>query len=257
MHSMKEKKNERFEGRFSLGKNGIAYITNKETGQVIEVHKHNAGTALSRDFVLVEITDPRKGLGEVVEVVKRAKTGFVGVVHKKGENYVLIPDDFKIPEIFIPRANADEKNLKVGEKAYVEIEKYEPLLIGKIKKHLGAVGSNDAQMHGIALEQGFDFSFPKEVDEEANKLDRNGIHPDEKKQRRDMRSVVTFTIDPEDAKDFDDALSFRKIDEHRYEIGIHIADVSHYVRPGTALDREAQKRTTSVYLVDRTILSTR
>ena len=251
--SQKKHKNERFEGRFSLGKNGIAYITNKETGQVIEVHKHHAGTALSRDFVLVEITDPRRGIGEVVEVIQRAKKGFVGVVHRKGENYVLIPDDFKIPEIFIPREHADEENLVVGEKAYVEIEQYEPLLIGKIKKHLGAVGSNDALMHGIALEQGFDFSFPKEVEEEANVIDARGITKEERTKRRDMRDVTTFTIDPEDAKDFDDALSFREIDEHTYEVGIHIADVSHYVQPGSAIDKEAQKRTTSVYLVDRTI----
>jgi len=247
------KKNERFEGRFSIGKNGIAYITNKETGEVIEVHKHAAGGALSRDFVLVEITDPRRKLGEVVEIIQRAKKGYVGTITKKGEHYELIPDDYKIPEIFIPKDQADEKNLKIGEKVYVEITQYEPILIGRVVRHLGVVGSNDANMHGIALEQGFDFTFPEEVEEEAKRIDEQGISEDDRKKRKDMRNIPTFTIDPEDAKDFDDALSFRELDEDHYEIGVHIADVSHYVRPNSAIDKEAQKRTTSLYLVDRTI----
>ncbi len=248
-----ERKGRQFEGKFSLGKNGIAYITDTKTGDVIEVHSHHAGTALSRDFVRVEIIDPRRKLGEVIEIIRRAKKGFVGIVSKKGEHYIVQPDDFKIPQIFVPKQYADEENIKLGEKVYVEIEKYEPILIGKIKKHLGKAESNDARMHGIALEQGFDFDFPKEVEEEAKKLDIKGISDEEKKQRKDFRATPTFTIDPIDAKDYDDALSFREIDDLHYEIGIHIADVSHYVRPGTAIDKEAQKRTTSVYLVDRTI----
>ena len=245
------KKNQTFEGRYSLGKNGIAYIKNKETGDVIEVPAHDAGTALSRDMVLVQINDVIKKEGEIIAIVERAKTGFVGVIKKQGEHYVVNPDDFKIPDIIIPKNKAD--NPKIGEKVYVEIDSYEPHLTGHVVKHLGKINSNDAIMHGIALEQGFDFSFPEEVHKEAKELDRIGITEEEKKNRRDMRDVLTFTIDPADAKDFDDALSFREIDDTSYEIGIHIADVSHYVRPGSALDEEAQKRTTSVYLVDRTI----
>ncbi|MCD5389906.1 MAG: ribonuclease R [Candidatus Pacebacteria bacterium] len=244
-------KNQTFEGRYSLGKNGIAYIKNRDTGDVIEVPKHDGGTAMSRDIVLVEITDAKRNEGRVVEIVARAKTGFVGIIKAHGDHFNLHPDDFKIPEILIPNALAD--NPTVGEKVYAEIETYEPTLTGRIVKHLGKVGSNDALMNGIALEQGFDFSFSDEVEAEADALEKKGITNDERENRRDMRDTLTFTIDPADAKDFDDALSFKKLDDKTYEIGIHIADVAHYVTPGSALDNEAQKRTTSVYLVDRTI----
>lgn len=244
-------KNTTFEGRYSLGKNGIAYIKNKETGDVIEVPKHDAGTALSRDLVLVEITDPKKNEGRVVEIIERAKKGFVGIIKKHDSNFILNPDDFKIPDITIPANMAD--NPTAGEKVFVEITSYTPILTGKVVKHLGVPNSNDASMHGIALEQGFDFTFPEEVEKEAAALEAKGITDEDRADRHDMRDTLTFTIDPADAKDFDDALSFVEIDENTYEIGIHIADVAHYVRPGTALDEEAQKRTTSVYLVDRTI----
>ena len=245
------KNNQTFEGRYSLGKNGIAYIKNKETGEVIEVPKHDSGTALSRDLVLVEITDTKKNEGIVTKIIERAKTGFVGILKSKGSDYVLHPDDFKIPEIIIPQSLAG--NPKVGEKVYVEIESYTPQLVGSVKKNLGLPESNDAHMHGIALEQGFDFTFPEEVEKEADVLEKLGITEADRENRRDMRETLTFTIDPADAKDFDDALSFKEIDSETYEIGIHIADVSHYVTPGSQLDNEAQKRTTSVYLVDRTI----
>lgn len=244
-------KNTTFEGRYSLGKNGIAYIKNKETGNVIEVPAHDANTALSRDLVEVELTDDKKNEGRVVRIVERAKKGFVGIIKKHDNNFLVNPDDFKIPDIIIPAALAG--NPKIGEKVFVEIESYSPTLTGKVAKHLGLPNSNDASMHGIALEQGFDFTFPEAVEKEAQALEAKGITDEDRKDRRDMRETLTFTIDPADAKDFDDALSFVEIDKDHYEIGIHIADVAHYVKPGTALDEEAQKRTTSVYLVDRTI----
>ncbi len=244
-------KNNIFEGRYSLGKNGIAYIKNRDTGDIIEVPKHESGTALSRDIVRVQINDIIKKEGEIIAIVERAKTGFVGIIKKHGNDFILYPDDFKIPEIFIHNSLAD--NPKIGEKAYIEINSYTPILTGHIVKHLGNPDSNDANMKGMALEQGFDFSFPNDVEEEANNLKKNGITKDELSNRLDIRDTLTFTIDPEDAKDFDDALSFKKINKDTYEIGIHIADVSHYVMPGSLLDEEAQKRTTSVYLVDRTI----
>lgn len=240
-----------FEGVYSLGKNGIAYIKNKDTKEVIEVPGHLHKGALHKDIVLVKITNSEKNEGQVIEIISRANAGYVGILESKGENFILKPDNFKIPEILIPAAYAD--NAPIGEKVFVEITEYEPQLIGKIKKHLGKPGSNDAHMNGIAMEQGFDYSFPEEVDAEAEALEKKGITAEEIVGRRDMRNTLTFTIDPEDAKDFDDALSFKKLDNGNYEIGIHIADVSHYVTPGSALDREAQKRTTSVYLVDRTI----
>ncbi len=242
----------RFEGRYSLGKNGIAYIRNKETGIVIEIPAHEGNTALSKDLVLVEVTDPLKNEGRVVEVIERAKKGFIGHITKENENFFIFEaDDFKIPDISIPKQsgirNAPEK------KVFVEIERYTPKLIGKITRELGDRNNNDTNMHGIALEQGFDFEFPEEVEKEADELEKRGITDEDRASRRDLRDLLTFTIDPADAKDFDDALSFRELNESHYEIGVHIADVSHYVKPGTALDKEAQKRTTSVYLVDRTI----
>ncbi len=240
-----------FEGLYSLGKNSIAYIKNKETGDVIEIPAHLHKSALHRDIVLVSITHPEKNEGEVIKIIKRAQAGFVGIIEKQGDHFKLKPDNFKIPDITIP--NTEIHNGKLGEKAFIEITQYEPRLVGTLKKALGKPGSNDALMHGIALEQGFDYSFPAEVDSEADALEEKGITDQERNNRRDMRDTLTFTIDPADAKDFDDALSFKQLENGNYEIGIHIADVSHYVQPGTALDREAQKRTTSVYLVDRTI----
>ena len=240
-----------FEGVYSLGKNGIAYIRNRETNDVIEVPSHLHKGALHKDKVLVTITDAIKNQGEVTKIISRAQSGFVGILEKKGTHYILKADNFKIPDITIPEQYLNEGI--IGEKAFVEIDQYEPNLVGKVSKNLGKPDSNDAYMHGIALEQGFDYSFPKEVEAEADALEKRGITEEEIINRRDMRDTLTFTIDPADAKDFDDALSFKKLENGNYEIGIHIADVSHYVQTGTALDQEAQKRTTSVYLVDRTI----
>lgn len=244
-------KNILFEGRFMLGKNDIAYVKNKETGDVIEVPSHLGNTALNRDVVTIKVTDEIKNEGEVVNIISRAKVGHVGIIKPKGEHFIVEPDDFKIPEITIPKTNVD--NAKTGEKVFVIIEQYGVPLVGKVTKNLGPVNNNNTNMHGIALEQGFDFSFPEDVEREAKNLEEKGITDKERMRRRDMRGTLTFTIDPADAKDFDDALSFKTLDNGNYEIGIHIADVSHYVTPGSALDMEAQKRTTSVYLVDRTI----
>lgn len=240
-----------FEGTYSLGKNGVAYIKNKETNNVYEVPGHLHKTALHRDRVLVKITNEEEKSGEVIEIISRAQAGFVGIIKKQGDHFIVNPDNFKIPDITVPHTLAD--NPTVGEKVFVEIDQYEPRIIGKVKKHLGKPNSNDAHMNGIALEQGFDYSFPEDVEKEAEALEAKGITDEERAGRRDMRDTLTFTIDPQDAKDFDDALSFEKLENGNYEIGIHIADVAHYVTPGSALDREAQKRTTSVYLVDRTI----
>lgn len=239
------------EGVYSLGKNGIGYVKNREHNLVIEIPSHLSDTALHKDIVEVTITDKEKNEGKVVGIVKRANAGFTGVLKKQGEHLVVDTDDFKVKEIVIPQGQ--DNGAVLGNKVFAVIDQYGATLVGHIQKDLGKIGSNDANMNGIALEQGFDFSFPEAVEKEADELERKGITDEERSVRRDMRDVLTFTIDPADAKDFDDALSFRKTDEGDYEIGIHIADVSHYVRPGSALDAEAQKRTTSVYLVDRTI----
>lgn len=243
-------KNTTFEGIYNLGKNGIAYITNRETKEVIEIPAHLHNTALHKDLVEVRVTDEKKSEGEITKIVKRAQEGFVGTLKQKGDHFALDPDNFKIPEITLP---TNPFNTNIGERVFVTIERFEPVLVGKIVKHLGPAESNDAHMNGIALEQGFDFSFPEAVQKEADAIEARGITDADRQDRRDMRDILTFTIDPADAKDFDDALSFQKLANGNYEIGIHIADVSHYVTPGSALDAEAQKRTTSVYLVDRTI----
>ena len=240
-----------FEGTYSLGKNGIAYVTNKADNTVIEIPSHLHKTALHKDRVLVTITNTTTNEGEVTEVISRAQEGFVGILETSANGFVLKPDNFKIPDITVPEVYAEPG--MVGHQVFAEITEYEPRLIGRVVRDLGAPHSNNANMYGIALEQGFDYSFPRDVEDEAEALEKKGITENDVRDRRDMRGTLTFTIDPEDAKDFDDALSFKRLDDGNYEIGIHIADVSHYVRPGTALDREAQKRTTSVYLVDRTI----
>lgn len=249
MYIMNENNN--FEGVYKLGKNGIAFLRNKESGETYEIPGHLHKSALNGDIVKVEIIDEKEKQGEIIEVVKRAQEGYVGIIHQKGDNFTLKADDFKIPEITIPQNYRN--NAIDGEKAFVVITQFEPRLIGKVQKNLGKPGSNDANMNGFALEQGFDFEFPKEVVDEAQALEKKGITDEDRKDRKDLRDTLTFTIDPQDAKDFDDALSFETDENGNYEIGIHIADVAHYVQPGTALDAEAQKRTTSVYLVDRTI----
>lgn len=238
------------EGIYSLGKNGIGFVKNKEHNLVIEIPKHKHGNALHKDIVKVTITDEKKSEGEIIDIVSRAQVGFTGIFKKQGEHHIVDTDNFKIPDIVIPEGF---ENIKQGNMVFAVIDQYGSPLVGHIEQDLGHPQSNDANMNGIALEQGFDFNFPKEVQEEAEVLEARGITDEDRKDRRDMRDTLTFTIDPADAKDFDDALSFQETEDGNYEIGIHIADVSHYVQPGTALDKEAQKRTTSVYLVDRTI----
>ncbi len=241
---------EKLEGIYNLGKGGIGFVKSRQIKDVIEVPKHESNTALHKDIVHFEITNEKKHEGRVLEVVKRAKAGFVGTLKHHDNRYTVDTDDFKIPDIQI---TSHDLEVAVGNKVFVRITEYGNTLRGVIEKDLGKPGSNDSNMNGIALEQGFDFSFPEDVDQEANALEERGITDEDRTGRRDMRNDLTFTIDPEDAKDFDDALSFTTLPNGNYEIGIHIADVSHYVTPGSALDREAQKRTTSVYLVDRTI----
>lgn len=241
---------QRFEGVFNLGKGGIGFVKSKEIKDAIEIPAHEAGTALHKDIVTFEITNKDKKEGRVIAIVKRAKAGFVGTLKQDSAGFRIETDDFKIPDIV---ATENPTSIPVGNKVFVSVTHYEPILRGIIEKDLGKPGDNDSNMNGIALEQGFDFSFPEAVDNEAEILEQRGITDSDRQNRRDLRNTLTFTIDPEDAKDFDDALSFVTLDNGNYEIGIHIADVSHYVTPGSALDGEAQKRTTSVYLVDRTI----
>ena len=226
----------------------------------------NLHTALNRDEVEVEVLKEKvKGrrTGKVLRVITRAKMRFVGTIEESGTKLVLAPDDFRMyAKIVIPRP---PKEAQKGYKALAEIKEWkdggEPT--GSLIKVLGKKGEHEVEMESIILERGFESAFPRDTEAEAEKIAEEAqrliketgspIPADEIAKRRDFRTTTLFTIDPANAKDFDDALSFTKLPNGNYEIGIHIADVSHYVREGTALDREARERGTSVYLVDRTI----
>lgn len=222
-----------------------------------EIATADLGTALHGDTVKVILgKSGRFGpTAKVLEILRRSKRGFAGeLIEKKGE-MVLKPSDPRMyTQISIPEKSMN--GAKLGDKIFVKIIRWTDMSqtpLGEVVKVLGRAGEHEAEMQGIILERGFDSSFPPEVERDAEILKEEGISEEEIKSRRDMRGVTTFTIDPEDAKDFDDALSFQKLPNGNIEVGVHIADVSHYVRPNTNLDREAIERATSVYLVDRTI----
>lgn len=226
-------------------------------GKDIEIDFKHLNTALQGDMVEVFLHPKGKNrtTGEVLKIISRAKIGFSGILEKEKGIFFFKPDDTKMyTDILIPEKMLN--GAKAGQKVFVEIISWKDSSKapeGKITKILGKPGDNDTEMHAIALEKGFDNDFPEKVEAEASKIKASGIKGEEYKDRKDFRKTLTFTIDPEDAKDFDDAISFKEIRNDEYEIGIHIADVSHYVKIGSELDREARKRGTSVYLVDRTI----
>lgn len=243
-------------GTISITGKGIGFLKT-EGKEDIEIDFNHLNTALHGDTVEVALSTEvnKRVTGEVLKIISRAKNGFSGTLEQEKGVFFLNPDDTKMyTDILIPKEGLG--GAKVGQKVYAEIVFWkDPRKIpeGKIVKVLGKPGDNNAEMYGIALEKGFDNDFPKKVEEEAEKIKNFGIKKENLDNRKDFRKTLTFTIDPEDAKDFDDAISFRDIGKNKYEIGIHIADVSSYVKTGSELDREAKKRGTSVYLVDRTI----
>ena len=276
------------EGIISISSKGIGYVaigTDKNKGLDPEIDFRHLNTALHGDTV--EILFHPKGKGrqtaEVSKIISRAKKGFAGILEKENNLFFLKPDDTKMyTDILVPEKLLN--GAKIGQKVFVEIISWknaDKAPEGKIVKILGRPGDNNAEMHAIAIEKGFDSELPKKVEEEARKIKNAGIKSSDYKGRRDFRKILTFTIDPSDAKDFDDAISFSNlkqkhsflnglagvgapgnrgpeeknvsVKEELYEIGIHIADVSHYVKIDSALDLEARERGTSVYLVDRTI----
>jgi ribonuclease R len=246
------------EGRVDLTNDGSAFIvTDDEFESDIYVAPRKLRNALNGDTVKVYVYAISKGKrkeGEVIEIIKRRKMEFTGIVKLSERFAFFVPDDRKMHhDIFIPLG--DLNGAKNGEKALAEITEWPAEAknpIGRIKNVLGKQGENDTEMNAILAEYGFPLSFPKEVEEEANAIPET-ITAQEIAKRRDFRDVLTFTIDPFDAKDFDDAISFRKLENGNFEVGVHIADVSHYIIPDSALDKEAYERGTSVYLVDRVI----
>lgn len=233
------------------------YLIPDDGGEPIFIAERSMGCALNGDKVKVLLYPRRKNRdeeGEVVEVLERAKMEFVGILEVK-PNFAFLNVDRKqlTYDIFIPYDKLNGG--KNGQKCIARITEWEDKNknpIGEIVDVLGNVGDNDTEMHAILAEFGLPYKYPEEVEEAANKIDA-GITPEEIRKRIDMRDVCTFTIDPKDAKDFDDAISIRKLDTGLWEVGVHIADVTHYVSENSIIEQEAVNRATSIYLVDRTI----
>lgn len=245
-------------GTVDMTADGSAYIVpDDELENDIFVAPRKLRQALHGDYVKVHVYERKKGKkreGEVVEILQRAKTDFTGTIEISKNYAFFLPDDRKmLNDIFVPLANLN--GAKDGEKVVVSIIEWPKNAknpIGTVKAVLGKKGENDTEMNAILTDFGFPLKFPDEV-EKAVQAIPDEIPTEEIAKRRDFRDVLTFTIDPFDAKDFDDAISFRVLDNGNYEIGVHIADVTYYVTPDSILDKEAFSRGTSVYLVDRVI----
>ncbi len=246
------------EGTFVRKPNGRNSFRPDDGGKSILVTERNSLYAMDGDRVKVSIMARRRDHtkeAQVVEIIQRAKDTFVGRLKIDEDMAFLVTQDDLIPfDIIIPR-----KKLKGGrnnDKAVVRIlswpNEQNRAMVGEVVDVLGPAGENTVEMHAILAQYGLPYSYPKEVEEEANKISGE-ITQKDLAEREDFREVFTCTIDPADAKDFDDALSIRKMDDGQWEVGVHIADVSHYVTENSIIDKEARQRATSVYLVDRTI----
>lgn len=245
------------EGTFQRKRNGRNSFIPDDGGKSILVCERNSLHALDGDRVRVTMLARRSGHtreAEVSEILERAKDTFVGQLQvEKSFGFLITESRSLATDIFIPKDKL--KGGKTGDKAVVQITEWpddSKSPIGKVIDILGKQGENNAEMHAILAEYGLPYRYPQNVEKAADKLSPD-ITPEEIARREDFRGVTTFTIDPHDAKDFDDALSIRPAGKGLWEVGVHIADVSHYVKEGDIIDREAQKRATSVYLVDRTI----
>ncbi len=245
------------QGKIEVTARGNAYVMVEGLEDDIFVSYNKLNRAFDGDIVEVLVkprSKSKKFEGEVVSILERKKNTFVGILDLHKSFAFVRPTDHKMyTDIFVPLGSIGKA--KDGEKVIVEIlswEKEEESPTGKVVEVLGLPGEHDTEIHAILAEYGLPYEFPVEVQRYADKLDTS-IKEREVSKRRDMRQVLTFTIDPKDAKDFDDALSFQKLPNGNYEVGIHIADVSYYVTPDTILDEEAYERATSVYLVDRVV----
>ena len=244
-------------GKLDITSNGNGYFITEDYEDDIFVPNINLGKGLHNDLVKAYVYKKRRSNkleADVVEVLERAKTQFVGVLQKSKNFGFVIPDSNKMyADIFISenKMNGAEHGDKV-QATILDWPENSKNPFGKITTVLGKPGDQNTEMHSILVEYDLPYEFPKEVEEEASHLPIE-ITKEEISKRKDLRETLTFTIDPKDAKDFDDALSFKKLENGNYEIGIHIADVSHYLQPKTILDDEAYERATSVYLVDRVV----
>jgi ribonuclease R len=246
--------NEKIKGKLEINPNGSGYLITEN--EKIYVYKKNTDRSLDGDYVEIEIIPGKtRGTieGKVIKVLERNRKLFTGIVQKVRDFGFLIIDSKRIPVDFY-LTKKQVKKYQIGEKLLVELLWWEKGRKPECKviKSLGMVGENDAEMDTIIYEYGLDTDFTEKVEKESEEIDWN-ISQEEIDKRRDFRNILTFTIDPDTAKDFDDAISIRPIENDKYEIGIHIADVSHYIKEETELDKEAYRRATSVYLVDRVI----
>lgn len=244
-------------GTFQRKSNGKNSFLPDDGGEPIAIAERNSAHAMNNDKVKIALFAKRKHRnpeGEVIEILERANDTFVGNL-KVNKNYAFLLTESRTlaNDIFIPKDML--KGGKDGNKAVVKIIEWPSDAknpIGQVIDVLGKAGENTTEMHAILAEFGLPYTYPKQVEAAAEKLSAE-ITPEDYAEREDFRDVVTFTIDPKDAKDFDDALSLRELKPGLWEVGVHIADVSHYVQEGSIIDKEAEKRATSVYLVDRTI----
>ena len=244
-------------GKVDMKANGSAYIISEETENDVYIPRGNTQHALHNDLVKVYLYRRKKRgrqEGEIVDVIERARTEFVGQIEISGRFAFFIADSNKMPvDIFVPLDKIGEAENK--QKVVVRMTDWPDKAqspFGEVIEVLGNPGEHDVEMHSILAEYGLPFKFPDHVEAEANYINTE-ITKEEIAKRRDMRTTTTFTIDPVDAKDFDDALSVKKLDNGNWEIGVHIADVSHYLKEDSALEEEAVTRATSVYLVDRVV----
>jgi ribonuclease R len=245
------------EGRFERRSNGKNFFVPDDDGNIVFVSERNSKHAMNGDRVRVQLLAKRKHAeteGVVVDILKRSDTHYIGTLEVK-KHYAFLVMDSKIlaNDIFIPFEYLGEG--KDGDKVVVEIVEWPERAnnpIGKVIDVLGKPGENTAEMHAILAQYHLPYKYPREVEMYAESLS-DKIPEEEYAKREDFRDVPTLTIDPADAKDFDDALSLRKLSNNRWEVGVHIADVTYYVKPGDLIDREAEKRATSIYLVDRTV----
>lgn len=243
-------------GRVDMTSQGYAFIISEESEQDIYVAARNLHGAFHDDIVRVSVSGRgRKPEGEVIDILQRAKTDFVGTIQISKSFAFVIPDNPRLgTDIFVPLAKIGEA--ANGQKVVVHVVEWPTEQgknpVGEVLRVLGNPGENDTEIHAILEEYGLPYEFPPEVLKEADNISLE-ITEEEIRRRRDFRQITTFTIDPADAKDFDDALSIRKLENGNWEIGVHIADVTHYLRENTILEQEALSRATSVYLVDRVV----
>lgn len=249
------------QGTVITTRKGMGYVKNpKDIENDIVIDVGNLNTALNGDIVEVKlgkINSYKQQTGEVLKVIKRARDSFVCQIDSKEGVLTAYPDDKKA-YASIRLSEADRALVNISDKVYVKMKEWTDPKVnpeGSIIRILGRKGNNNVEMESIVLEKGFEINFPPQVEQEADEIEKNKSIDiaNEIPKRTDFRNTLTFTIDPFDAKDFDDAISFRELGNDTYEIGVHIADVSHYVAIGSALDVEALKRGCSIYLVDRTI----